>query len=268
MNTKIKTLVFSIALLYPFASGVLNAQDTMDTIKRLNSNIDTVRMNTFYHLLDSANSKPAKDVYGEGYGGAMKRLAAYAKEKQLTIVLIKLLERENARIYNPASKNLTEGDGVYHGDLIAAVAALRDPQALDALYGAIGTGGLAMRGLVDLAEVAIPKLLSEMHSKEWHHRSSIMHTLKKMVDRKEQLSIGASNLSKIRVGLLESLKDENEYVRRQAVETLIHFNDAEVRTAIQKIANNDPSVRKDAKGQKVYPVRAAAQDWLKRHPKQ
>src|SRR5207249_4686931 len=89
------------------------------------------------------------------------------KNPSVATALIALLERENRP--DPSKENLSED--TYYGDLIGCVAALKGPRAVNALLGAINTGGMAEDGLMALGSVAVPGLLETLHSKSKHETS-------------------------------------------------------------------------------------------------
>jgi hypothetical protein len=84
------------------------------------------------------------------------------KEDEIKAALVELLEKENALIQDQHTDFLATGKTLsheymnYYGDLIAAVAALKDPRATNGLLGAIATGNLATRGLAALGIDALP----------------------------------------------------------------------------------------------------------------
>src|SRR5207244_6893790 len=90
----------------------------------------------FYKILTIAN----KDQQPTGsLRPRAQALADYArKNPSVATALIALLERENRP--DPSKENLSED--TYYGDLIGCVAALKGPRAVNALLGAINTGGM------------------------------------------------------------------------------------------------------------------------------
>ncbi len=195
------------------------------------------------------------------------------QENQIREALIKLLEREDSVV--EASRAKFQGSGGaerlseeyvnYWGDLIAAVAALKDPRALKGLLGAISTGGIAERGLIQLGPVALDGIIEKAERGDDITRMSATTVISRILDPGNKKAFGDSvSRVKIKTALVRAAADENPFVRRAAVEGLGKLQDPSVRPILQKLAREDPYEASKHGGPKgVYPVREAAKKALK-----
>ena len=172
--------------------------------------------------------------------------------------LIASLERENARVKSGVP--LTESDTERYAGLIAAVAALGDPRALNALMGALGTGSMATAGVAALGEIAVAPLIERLQSGPVISRNAAVRALTGAIANANPPLTPAS-LADVRAALLGALDDENRFVRTSAIEALDAFIDAEVRASMERLAATDPARVPDG----GFPVREAAASWLARH---
>jgi hypothetical protein len=255
-----KQLLLTACALYGFAllwAEPVHAQSLGSVIADMRSEQYVTRRSSFYALLRMAN--PDYD------GGSLRQATAGAKKfsderPEVQQALIKLLERENAP---DATKNgLTED--AYHGDLIATVAALQTPHALNALLGAIQTGALAENGLAALGAVAVPGLTALVRSGQtgWE-RQAAARTLGRMSSANSTAGV---DLPEIRATLLAAMTTDPETrVRATSAKALMRFSTADVREAMQRAATSDTG-KSARSGIAVFPVREAAMNWLKTHP--
>jgi HEAT repeat protein len=178
--------------------------------------------------------------------------------------LIKALEKENEVIYSAAVGSLSETETEYFANLIGCVAALRDPLALPGLIGAIDTGGGAVDGIIALGDAAVPRVVQVLRAKTESvgRRHAAVRILGRLASRPRAQPLSQASLAMIRATLLATLRDEDYYMRAVAVRSLTRFPDAEVRNAVEALAKSDTATRVES-GKRVYPVRAAALDWLK-----
>jgi len=188
--------------------------------------------------------------------------------------LIELLEIENSLVAEKARRRLASGVAElpkedrlseeylnYYGDVIAAVSSLRDPRSLNALLGAITTGGMATRTLVALGKPAVDPVAKQLESPDPLVRSSAAATLGQMLERSAEVSHDAASRSKIKEALMRAASDENPFVRRNAVEGLVRVGDQESIALVEEIARSDPYQAAHKQG--AYLVREAAAKALK-----
>lgn len=257
MNLRARVLLVGLTLCLIPAEPV-RAQSLDESLAGLQAADDTARAGAFYRLLG-----------GHAHAGRSteRLLAAHPADRdRIAVALIDLLERENERIrLDPPI--MTEGDAMYHGDLVWAVATLRDPRALRGLLAANVSGNAAANGLVALGDTAVQGVIALLRSSpHWLARAGAAHTLGKMAasDSAGQ-ALSAESMSAIRAALLSAaLNDERGRVREMTVLALIHFPDPDVRRVMVELARTDTySPQYGPVGR--YTIREAAQGWLRKH---
>lgn len=191
----------------------------------------------------------------------MIRSDCYAILLAVTAALIALLQRESIVFHAPSPGGMTEGYSDYVGDLVVTVASLESPQAVEALVGMIETGWGAMNGLVRLGTQALPSLLRVADSTNAGVRTSAAYTLGRMVEKQTDIGLSASDVSTIRLKLMQRATDADPYVRAAALQSLITFRDSAVR-AIAVQALQDTFILR-YEGSIQFPVRDAAREWLR-----
>jgi hypothetical protein len=241
-----------------FSSSLAAAQSVPALLHEFRSPETDARRAAFYELL----------------GGPVSN-ASYALEKALErnpgeqgligVALIDLLERENARL-QLAPPIMTEADAAYHGDLVWAVASLRDPRAAPALAAALPTGRLAIDGLVALGEPSVSVIAERAKQyTHWLVGATAALALGEIAEQREKNALTPAGLARIRGELLDLLDHEDGRVRERAVRALVHFGDEEVRQAVVRLWRTDPFCQPRDQGN-VCRVRDAAKDWLRTHP--
>jgi HEAT repeat protein len=242
-----------ILLSLPASRG--QAQSLNTALVDLRSNSYEIRSAGFSKIMRLAN----KGIDSSGsFRAEMRNLVAYAhRNPSVAPALIALLERENRP--DPAKDNLTEDS--YYGDLIGAVAELKDPRAVKALLGAITSGGMAEGGLAALGSAAVPGLLEALGSTDRPElaRAAAAGVLGRVARRSDAVR----DSSAIESALLHALSDKSRFVRSNAIAALGAYPSPIARHAIESIALSDTAVS-DRSGMRVYPVRAAALSWLHR----
>ncbi len=169
--------------------------------------------------------------------------------------LIASLEAENAL---PARE--------YHGDLISAVAALRDPRAAKALAGALHTGSLAREGVITIGSAAVSHVIAAAQDSQMSQRSAGATTLGHLVRRRGESGISDAQVEAIRSALLSMLRDPHHYVRGSAINALDPFAaDRLVQAEIARIADSDPYFSTKPNGEVWYDAREVAKSWLGKH---
>jgi HEAT repeat protein len=235
----------SVLLLACLFSLPMAAQQA--SLNDFQSRDDDTRIAAFYALLHP--------IDGEAFNAAdlTSRLLRDRPEERTAVVasLISLLERENVRVRRPFDERFSN----YYGDLIWSVASLRDAGAVQALLGAVETGGLATNGLASLGQAALPATLQALNTTDRGVRNGVLRVLAKMAVPRPQSPLDAESTARIRESLLKGIGDDDPFNRAVSIRGLIHFDDAEVRGAILR-TTDDASDR----------VREVAHEWLREHP--
>lgn len=229
-------------------------------LAQLKSANDSTRMTCFYALLRASKAPKPFNAATE----TDRLLRDYSLHApSIRRAFVELLTRENASIFGDKTKDFPEVYGVYHGDLIASVASLHEPSAVDALFGALSTGGLAAEGLAALGDKAAPRLLAAATAKDWPVRRDIALALGSMIDRRAATGLSPINVARIRLALLRFTDDSEPFVRQFAVSGLGAFTDIEVEAKIRKLAISDADCAIRV-GQRTCPVKDAALEVLRK----
>lgn len=126
---------------------------------------------------------------------------------ELRGALISALAQENARVESrmetadgsglPAS---TPDDSGFYAGVVASVVRLRDVEAIPALAGALGTGMMVIRALVEFGEIAVPAVLAVAESQESRiaEVDDSLRTLRLMVDAQANHPLQVETLQRIR----------------------------------------------------------------------
>lgn len=168
--------------------------------------------------------------------------------------LIGLLEVENREVSQkeetridrglqqlPAEDRLSEEYINYYGDVIAAVTTLRDPRSMEALVGAITTGGMVSRTLVAFGPPAVrPVAEAFRDSPRLVERSSSVRVLSDMLADSEDVSNDPRSRSAIQEVLMEAAMDESFLLRMNAVVGLVRLGEKDSIEIVERIAETDP----------------------------
>jgi hypothetical protein len=163
-------------------------------------------------------------------------------------------------------ERLSEDYVNYYGDLIAAVAVLRDVRSARALAGAITTGSMATDALLDFGAAAVEPVSERMADQDPGVRSSSARLLSVMVGTgaaKDPKSRGV-----IKKALIAAGRDQEPTVRRRAVEGLVRLGDEESIAIVENLASNDAYVEMSAGREGSRPVREAAEQALRQRNRQ
>jgi hypothetical protein len=189
------------------------------------------------------------------------------RENEIRLALIDLLSTENAKVeeqnreVKKTGKTLTEGYITYYGDLIAAVAGLNDPRAMNGLVGAITTGGMADRGLAQIGPAVLDPLMLQLQSRDVIIRAAAVRALTTLwqPEYRSRFSDDGSR-QRIKAALLKSAADEDGGVRLAAVYGLALMPDPDTIPVLKTLATSDPSRLQGQadEGGPFYPVRQAA----------
>lgn len=252
-----------------------NTDVVADTLEQLKSENWSVRSEAFYQLIQIG-------LRAEWQGQttqiptALSRLFREHPEEseQLKTTLIEILATENSLIASPASQDATAGEPLnedffnYHGDLIAAVAALKDKRSVRGLLGSISSGNMATEGLAQLGPDALDAVIEKLNAEEPDIKQSATIVLTQMLepDNLQRVNTPASR-QKIKLALMKSAQDSSPDARISAVEGLARLaklGDADVVPLIRRLASGDNyHTTRDGRPEGFYPVREAARRALK-----
>jgi len=246
-----------------------NSQDD-DIMKVVNEfqNPDPMRRSdAFYRLIETGlgarlNGRTVKIPF------ALSQLSLKLPDKsdRIKVALIELLERENSFRRNRTKENVQGGStlgeeyGRYYGDLIAAVAGLKDIRALNGLLAVITTGKMATDGLAALGDNALDPIIERLGSEDAGMRQSAVIVLARMLDSENVQWISSSgSRAKIKHAFAVTIRDENPYVRIAAIKGIAKLNDSDSIALIENLAQNDPYEASQHGGDKgFFPVREVA----------
>jgi hypothetical protein len=191
--------------------------------------------------------------------------------------LIELLVKENAVVEAKAQEriakglvDLNEGDRLsadyvnYYGDLIAAVVTLGDVKVAefscrrdhDRKYGNASASGVR--------KAAIDPVSRLLQSNDARARAAAARTLSQMVTTGAAAKDPSSRL-KIKASLIIAARDNDAFVRREAVDGLVQVGDSECIALVERIARTDPYRASFLDGR--YVVREAAMKALQSRSK-
>jgi HEAT repeat protein len=189
------------------------------------------------------------------------------REDELKLALIQLLNTENSMVesqneeFYKTGKTVAESYTNYYGDVIAAVSGLNDPRAVNALVGAMATGGMATRGLARLGPDAIDLLILKFQSRDVITRAAAVRALTTMYqpENREKLNDDVSR-RKIKDAFMKAARDEDGGVRLAAVYGLALIPDDDTVLLLRRLAASDPSrlPGQADEGGPFFPVRQAA----------
>jgi len=185
---------------------------------------------------------------------------------RIKAVLIRQLEEQNALRRRAAVGSLSEEESNYYGDLIAAVAALKDPRALRGLLGAMKTGNMATSALAAFGRLALGPVLEKLNDgrSDTLTRSAAVDVISKMLDSDNLPAEDSASRMEIGNALIKAARGKDPLVRLSAVEGLSKLPGADITALLEGLAKDDPYQASSYGGAKgVYPVREAAKKALK-----
>jgi hypothetical protein len=260
----------SLSRAQKFDTRFVEAQfGTIDAVlSGLNGGSWEKRCDAFYHLLgyeSYAKWDGRTDLIPSKLAGVFS--AHPEGENELKLALIKLLSTENATVeaqneeFKRTRKTLTEDYTNYYGDLIAAVAGLKDSRALDSLVGAMGTGGMATGALAEFGQISLDPIIAKLRSADPFVRAAATRTLQVIVQPEYRIEFGDDvSHQKIKSALLRAATDSDGGVRLAAATGLALIPDTDVIAMLKKLASSDQAKlpgQADGGGD-FYPVRQAA----------
>ncbi len=231
-------------------------------LAQFRSTNDSTRARSFYALL---RANRAQQGFKASVAAAAVLREFPAEAGDIRTGLIQLLDRENTRVFRTSGVVLAEWYLTYHGDLIDAVASLKDPAAIDVLFDALPTGMMAASGLANLGEHALPKILAGAKHQSWEMRRETAVVAGVAMERRQALGLSQGSVGQLRGMLLKLTNDPQRFVRDHAVRGLQTVNDAEVRARVKHLAT-DESDCQTVGGRRACPVQLAAKGWLQSNP--
>jgi HEAT repeat protein len=267
----VKSKVLQFAIVFCLACPVRAAaqqvspyhDEIQNTLRLMTSTDWQVRRAAFYRLLElGLHDNPRGKAYL--FPSALKTLTELSPQdaSQVEAGLISLLQQENAavRTFEHSNGTMSEEQSDYYGDVIAAVTGLKTPSSIDALLGAVNTGGMATRTLAAFGRSALGPLLSTLDDPDPSKRSGVVTTLSEMMADGNREKLDPASRLEVERALLKASADKEVGVRLSAVDGLAYFPDESARSALKKLATSDPTVfpGEGEGGTDLYPVRNAA----------
>ena len=260
-----RLLGIALLILAVQAEPTANAQTIAISTTRLRAQDDTTRMAAFYEMVRAADQRQA---YPDGPPTSFLANRA-TKQPGLAVALIDLLERENAVIAAAPRGSLSEDYvGGYHVDLLLTVARMRDPRSLVALLPGLGTSGVIRTSVASFGEAAVAPLANTVRNSDRNVRVGAVLTMKLLLDNRSATPLRDESVRALRDVLLGVLGSrEDAFTRASAVEALMSLSDRETRAKMRRLAASDTATGLALPGKPTpHPVRAAARNWLARHP--
>jgi len=236
-------------------------------LRRMASADLEVRIQAFYDLSGGFRANT-----GDMGDGVTKLLHAHPERaEKIKLALIGALEDASAIVeaLEKRGKSFDENVSEYLVNSIWAVGTLRDPRAVKALLGGVGTGGMAANFLADLFPCAVDALIERSHEAprtwkgvEFDDRPAALSILKLCLTRQALMRAYPEAVAKVQKALLAALDSPEEAIREWAAAGLSVFRkEPEVRSKLSALASSDPYVNSSeriAKGGARFPVRQAA----------
>jgi len=145
-------------------------------------------------------------------------LARFGHEaNQIHLALIALLAREDDAANNAPRGYWSEEYMNYYGDLIEVVGTLGDPRSVDALAGAVATGGDATDPLASFGSAAIPALARQIRHGDMLTRHACLETLATMLEPIYRPMVTRAGVAEIEAIFAAGARDENAQVRAAAI---------------------------------------------------
>ncbi len=170
---------------------------------------------------------------------------------ELRGALIKVLEREDqiqaqryhANLRGETLEPLEDPEFIARASRV--VAELRDPQAIPALAGALGTGSPPTRALVDFGEKAVPALLAAVRSPETTHYvvDDALLALRFMVEGAGPRPLSVGSVKEIRDVAKQRLTGKQYFTTLwEAIDLALTLKDPELRGIVESLASDRKAV--------------------------
>ena len=153
------------------------------------------------------------------------------------LALVELLETENDFV--GLGQSLSEDYVNYHGDLIGAVSSVNDPRSMNALLGAIKSGGMVRSTIVGMGPNAVAPTAEMLNSEDSQARYSAVAVLVQMLSSDEIASDPVA-YTLIRDAIMRAATDEYPFVRRNAIPGLVLLGNPESIRLLREMATSDP----------------------------
>lgn len=281
MKRRTIAIIVLVAVVLAF-SGAIHAQQTTpydskrlsDMLARMNNGDMHTKVVAFKelmaHVKSEAGAPPGATQSARSSDVLNKFFARHPDQADaVKLGLIQLLSTENYYFIeskNPPSDDHEEDDvGEHYAELIDVVSSLHDERAIPALTGAITTGGMAQRGLLEYGDKALVPVVEKLRSPDALVRASALGMATALLQKHDD----AASHARIRELLRSSLGDSGSVVRTKAVWEIDCLDDRQDFVPIlEKIAKTDPlklpgKADDGGDGGEFYPVRFDARRVLR-----
>ena len=245
---------------------VLDAQAIVIPSERLNSTVDSVRMNAFQQL-----EGEAQEYRRHPDRPYTSFLADSAKmHPELAAALIHLLERENS-VFDAAPVGTVSQDWMEdYITLKVTVGRIEDPASVSALLGGmyVASGPVDV-ALISFGDLAVDGVLAQFDSARWEVHIGAVGTLAHMVESRAQNHLSDASAARIQKALLLEIQNPQSSSREEAIEGLMPLNNQAIRAVMERVAATDSAASlhpPGSHGPVRYGVRDAARAWLAKHP--
>ena len=227
------------------------------SLKQLGSERWSQRSSAFYTLVRSGQSTAAGTEFPipDGVLGAVSRNPSL--RDGIVVGLTALLDRETTLV-NLGRAPLSEEYSTYYGDLIEAIATLRDTRSSHVLFRCLNTGNMAISAVAGFGDDALAEALNAMPTADEETRRSPFRLFAQMAEPKNMLKFtrqeSRAELSQV---LLKGATDQDPFNRLAVVPGLATLGSAEAIAALKRLADTDPFSGCRTQGVH-YPVRDAA----------
>jgi len=250
-----------------------STNDVMAILSLFGDNDQFKRSHAFYKLLKMGIGGDL-DLKGKpgGFYLALSQLfiKVPSKKDEIKIQLIELLQKETSVMREHTNQQVQAGGSstreanTYYSDLIAAVAVLQDPRALNPLLDVITNGYMARWGVAKLWRVSLEPLIERFNSDDAKIRDSAAAVFKIMIDPGYDMKIDDPiSREKIKQILMRGAEDRSYDTRRESIEglgALLRSGNRDVTSILKRAALNDPYELPREPG--VYPIRDIAKKML------
>jgi hypothetical protein len=250
-----------------------SANDVMATLGRLGDNDQFKRSDAFYKLLEMGvgSGLDLKGKTGAFYVSLSQLfIKAPSKKDEIKNQLIELLRKETSVMQEHTNRRVQAGGSsthevnTYYSDLIAAVALLQDPRALNPLLDVITNGYMARWGLAKLWRVSLDPLIELFSRDDAKIRDSAAAVFRFMIDPDYDMKLDDPiSREKIKRILMRGAEDRSYDTRRESIEglgRLLRMGNRDVTSILESAALNDPYELPQQPG--IYPIREIAKKML------